>query len=57
MLRKVLTALAIPVMGLALAGAVAAASPKSDACCRVTNDAGQLVCTITGQVLDKCCCE
>lgn len=57
MLRKVLIALAIPAAGLALAGAAAAASPRADGCCCITNDAGQLVCTITGEVLETCCCK
>lgn len=57
MLRKVLTALAIPAMGLALAGAAAAATPRNDGRCCLLNDTGQLVCTITGEVLEACCCK
>ena len=57
MLRKVLIALAVPAMGLALAGAAALAAPSGDGCCCIVNDAGQLVCTITGGVLETCCCK
>ncbi len=57
MLKRIMTAMAIPVLGIALAGTVALATPGGDECCCVTNDAGQLVCTITGEVLETCCCD
>lgn len=57
MLKKVLAAMAVPVLGLAIAGAAATAAPENDGCCCVVNDAGQLVCTVTGAVLETCCCE
>ncbi len=57
MFRKVMFALVAPVMGLALAGAAALATPADDGCCCIVNDTGQLVCTITGEVLETCCCK
>lgn len=56
-MKKVLAAMAVPVLGLAIAGAAATAAPENDGCCCVVNDAGQLVCTVTGAVLETCCCE
>ena len=57
MFRKVMFALVAPVMGVALAGAAALATPADDGCCCIVNDTGQLVCTITGEVLESCCCD
>ena len=57
MFRKVMFALVAPVMGLALAGAAALATPADDRRCGIVNDTGQLVCTITGEVLETCCCD
>ena len=57
MFKKVMTAMVVPVLGVALAGAAAFAAPRNDGCCCIVNDTGQLVCTITGEVLDTCCCK
>ena len=38
-------------------GLHAAQSNTDEGCCCVTNDQGQLVCTITNEVLDECCCQ
>jgi len=58
MCKKVLTAMVVTALGVvALAGAAALATPSDDGCCCITNDQGQLVCTITGEVLKTCCCK
>ncbi len=57
MLKRIMTAMIVPLLGVGLAGAAALTPPGDDGCCCIVNDAGQLVCTITGGVLQKCCCE
>jgi len=42
--------------GLALAVRPVLASDKADSCCCIQQE-GKLVCTITGQALEKGCCE
>ena len=53
-----LVALASLVAGTTLIGgqlAVSAMFPKGDDCCVEVQ--GQLVCTITDEVLEECCCQ
>ena len=54
MLRKYVIA---PLLAVSLAGAAALATSSDENCCRNVNDDGKLVCTITGQVLETCCCK
>ncbi len=57
MLKKIMATMIVPVLGIALVAAAASTTPGGEKCCCIVNDAGQLVCTITGEVLDTCCCE
>ncbi len=58
MKRRVLIAMLAPVLALAWANAGVPPTRSSDTgCCCIVNDAGQLVCTITGEVLERCCCK
>ena len=57
MMRRVLVAMLAPVLALAWANAaVTPVGSTEGGCCCIVNDAGQLVCTITGEVLERCCC-
>ena len=52
-----LVALALTtVAGLGLTAAANSPAKASDDCCCVVED-GQLICTITGEVLEECCCR
>ncbi len=44
-------------LGLGAVSLHAARGGTDDDCCCVTNDQGKLVCTITDEVLEECCCE
>ena len=44
-------------LGLGALGLHAARGGTDDDCCCVTNDQGKLVCTITDEVLEDCCCN
>ncbi|MBI2481109.1 MAG: hypothetical protein HYV60_21480 [Planctomycetia bacterium] len=44
------------VAGLGMTVAANSPAKTADDCCCVVED-GQLVCTITGEVLEKCCCR
>ncbi len=57
MMRRILVAMLAPALALAWAGAAVTPTRGSDGCCCIVNDAGQLVCTITGEVLETCCCK
>lgn len=57
MFKRMMIAVAVPLLGIGLAGAAALATAQNDECCCVVNDDGKLVCTETGQVLETCCCE
>ena len=58
MMRRVLMAMLAPVLALAWANAAVTPVRSADGgCCCIVNDAGQLVCTITGEVLERCCCK
>lgn len=48
--------LTVALAGVGLAAAVQRPAPKTDDCCCIVRD-GQLICTITGEVLDECCCR
>ncbi len=52
-----LVALAVTmVAGLGLTAAANSPDKATSDCCCVVED-GQLICTITGEVLDECCCR
>ena len=44
-------------LGLGAVALHAARGGTDDGCCCVTNDQGKLVCTITDEVLEECCCN
>ncbi len=56
-MKKILLALAVCVAAVGIVGATAFAGSPDDACCCVTTDNGALVCTLTGEIQETCCCE
>ena len=56
-MKKALLAFALCAATVGIVTATAFAGAANDACCCVTTDNGALVCTVTGEVQETCCCE